>query len=154
MTIVATSHAVLEAVRAADVLEEIGCSAEVIDLRVLRPLNTSPILASVRKTGRLMTADTGFVRYGVGGEIIATIVSESFQALKAAPVRLGLPEHPTPSSRGMVVGYYPDAQRMVREVGGLLGLGAEKLDGALRSLEEQRKGLPVDVPDPFFKGPF
>jgi len=154
VTIVATSHAVLEAVRAADVLEEIGCSAEVIDLRVLRPLNTAPILASVRKTGRLMTADTGFVRYGIGGEIIATIVSESFSALKVAPVRLGLPEHPTPSSRGMVVGYYPDAQRIVREVGKLLGLSEDKLEDALKSLEEQRKNLPIDVPDPFFKGPF
>ena len=154
VTIVATSHAVLEAVRAADVLQEIGCSAEVVDLRVLRPLNTAPILASVAKTGRLMTVDTGFVRYGIGGEIIAAVVGESFSALKAAPVRLGLPEHPTPSSRGMVVGYYPDSQRIVREVGKLLGLRDEKLEGALRSLEAQRKDLPIDVPDPFFKGPF
>ncbi len=54
----------------------------------------------------------------------------------------------------MVVGYYPDSQRIVREVGKLLGLGDEKLEGALRSLEAQRKDLPIDVPDPFFKGPF
>ena len=47
ITIVATSHGVLEAMRAADVLHKIGCSAEVIDMRVLRPLNVAPIVASV-----------------------------------------------------------------------------------------------------------
>ena len=73
VTIVATSHGVLEAMRAADVLHKIGCSAEVIDMRVLRPLNVAPIVASVRKTGRLVTVDTGFVRFGVGAEIIASV---------------------------------------------------------------------------------
>ena len=102
VTIVATSHGVLEAMRAADVLHKIGCSAEVIDMRVLRPLNVAPIVASVRKTGRLVTVDTGFVRFGIGAEILASVMTEAFNALKAAPVRLGLPDHPTPSSRGLI----------------------------------------------------
>jgi pyruvate dehydrogenase E1 component beta subunit len=113
-----------------------------------------PILASVRKTSRLLTIDTGFVRYGIGGEIIASTTSAAFAALKAAPVRLGLPEHPTPSSRGLVPGFYPDAQKVVREVGQMLGLDRGQVEGALKTLDEQRNGLPVDVPDPFFKGPF
>ncbi len=154
VTIVATSHAVLEAMRAADVLRPLGVSAEVVDMRVLRPLNMAPIVASVKKTGRLITIDTGFIRYGIGGEIVASVVGENFSLLKAAPVRLGLPDHPTPSSRGMVVGFYPDSQRVVREVGKLLKLSDDKLQGALKSLDEQRKNLPIDVPDPFFKGPF
>jgi len=154
VTIVATSHAVLEAVRAADVLAEMGCEAEVVDLRVLRPLNMAPILASVRKTGRLITIDTGFWRYGIGSEIIASVTAEAFAALRAAPVRLGLPEHPTPSSRGLVPGFYPDSQKIVTTVGKMLGLDQGKVDSALGSLNEQRKNLPIDVPDPFFKGPF
>jgi pyruvate dehydrogenase E1 component beta subunit len=105
VTIVATSHGVLEAMRAADVLHKIGCSAEVIDMRVLRPLNVAPIVASVRKTGRLVTVDTGFVRFGIGAEILASVMTEAFNALKAAPVRLGLPDHPTPSSRGLIPGF-------------------------------------------------
>jgi pyruvate/2-oxoglutarate/acetoin dehydrogenase E1 component len=153
-TIVATSHAVLEAVRAADVLAEIGCSAEVIDMRVLRPLNMAPILASVRKTGRLLTVDTGFARYGIGSEIIASVAGEAFQALKAAPVRLGLPDHPTPSSRGFIPGFYPDAHGIAAAVGKMVGVESGKLDGVLRSLAEQRAKMPIDVPDPFFKGPF
>ena len=116
VTIVATSHGVLEAMRAADVLHKIGCSAEVLDMRVLRPLNVAPIVTSVRKTGRLVTVDTGFDRFGVGAEIVASVLTEAFDALKAAPVRLGLPDHPTPSSRGLIPGFYPDSQRIVREV--------------------------------------
>jgi acetoin:2,6-dichlorophenolindophenol oxidoreductase subunit beta len=154
VTIVATSHAVLEAIRAADVLRDVGCSAEVIDLRVLRPLNTAPILQSVKKTGHLITIDTGFVVYGVGAEIVAAVVGQNFSALKAAPVRLGLPDHPTPSSRGMIVGFYPDAQRIACEVGKMLRIDDQMLQGALNTLEEQRKNLPIDSPDPFFKGPF
>lgn len=154
VTIVATSHAVLEAMRAADVLHEVGCSAEIIDLRVLRPLNMAPILESVRNTGRILTIDTGFIRYGVGAELIASVTSEAFSALRTAPIRLGLPEHPTPSSRGLIPGYYPDAHRVVREVGKMIGLAASKINRACKALDEQRGNLPLDVPDPFFKGPF
>jgi pyruvate dehydrogenase E1 component beta subunit len=154
VTIVATSHAVLEALRAAVVLKDIGVSAEVIDMRVLRPFNPAPIIASVQKTGRLITIDTGFVHFGIGAEIIAAVAGEAYASLKAAPVRLGLPDHPTPSSRGLVAGYYPDSQRVVREVGKMLKLADDKVKGALATLDEQRKNLPIDVPDPFFKGPF
>ncbi|MSP81046.1 MAG: alpha-ketoacid dehydrogenase subunit beta, partial [Rhodospirillales bacterium] len=96
VTIVAASHAVLEAIRAADQLREIGLRAEVIDLRVMRPLNMAPIQASVKKTGRLITVDTGFVMYGIGAEIVANVVTQNLSALRAPPVRLGLPDHPTP----------------------------------------------------------
>jgi pyruvate dehydrogenase E1 component beta subunit len=154
VSIVATSHGVLEAMRATDVLHKIGCSAEVIDMRVLRPLNVAPIVASVRKTGRLVTVDTGFVRFGVGAEIIASVLTDAFNALTAAPVRLGLPDHPTPSSRGLIPGFYPDSQRIVREVGKMLALDQAKVDSALKELDIQRKDLQIDQPDPFFKGPF
>ena len=154
VTIVATSHGVLEAMRAADVLHKIGCSAEVIDMRVLRPLNVAPIVASVSKTGRLITVDTGFVRFGLGAEIVASVMTEVFDALKAAPVRLGLPDHPTPSSRGLIPGFYPDSQRIVREAGKILALDQVKVASALKELDIQRKDLQIDQPDPFFKGPF
>jgi pyruvate/2-oxoglutarate/acetoin dehydrogenase E1 component len=154
VTVVATAHTVLEAVRAADVLADVGCSVEVIDMRVLRPLNLEPIVASVRKTGRLVTMDTGFVQYGIGAEIVAGVVAQAFDALKVAPARLGLPDHPTPSSRGFIAGLYPDAVRLVGEIGRLVGLDAERTERAIRVLEEKRKALPIDVPDPFFKGPF
>jgi len=154
LTIVATSYMTLEALRAADALAEIGHPVEVFDLRVLRPLVLDGIAGSVRRTGRLMTADTGFRTYGAGAEIAAAITEQCFDALKAAPIRIGLPEHPTPSSRGLIHGFYPDAIRIVEEAGRAIGIEAAKLTRAKDSILEKRADLPIDVPDPFFKGPF
>ena len=70
LTIVATSYMTLEAVRAAQQLEKLGFSATVFDLRVLRPLVLDRVFASVAETGRLITVDTGFRRYGIGAEIV------------------------------------------------------------------------------------
>jgi pyruvate dehydrogenase E1 component beta subunit len=154
LTIVSTSYMTLEAVRAAEQLEKIGVSVDVFDLRVVRPLILDRVFASVAKTGRLMTVDTGFRKFGIGAEIVSEVVANCFDRLKAPPVRIGLPDHPTPSSRGLVPGLYPDAPRIVREAGAELGLAAEKIEALVAELDAKRKNLPVDVPDPFFKGPF
>jgi pyruvate dehydrogenase E1 component beta subunit len=154
LTVVASSYMTLEAVRAAEQLEKLGYTAAVFDLRVVRPLILDRIFASVAQTGRLMTVDTGFRKFGVGAEIVSEVVTNCFDKLKAPPVRIGLPDHPTPSSRGLVPGFYPDAVRILREAGTELGIASAKIESAVADLEAKRKGLPVDVPDPFFKGPF
>ena len=154
VTIVATSYMTLEAVRAAEALEKLGCSATVFDLRVLRPLMLDRIFESVRQTGRLLTVDTGFRKFGIGAEVVSDVVANCFSALKAAPLRMGLPEHPTPSSRGFVPGVYPDAMSILRNIGRMLEIEEARIQGAVVDLIAQRKGLPIDVPDPFFKGPF
>jgi acetoin:2,6-dichlorophenolindophenol oxidoreductase subunit beta len=154
MTVVATSYMTLEAIRAADVLADLGYPIDVFDLRVLRPLNLTRIAESVGQTGRLLTVDTGFKMFGIGAEIAAEITTRCFDELKAAPVRLGLPDHPTPSSRGLVQGFYPDAARIARACAEMLDLPEEVTAQAEARILEERQGLPVDVPDPFFKGPF
>ncbi|MDA1330201.1 MAG: alpha-ketoacid dehydrogenase subunit beta [Chloroflexi bacterium] len=154
VTIVATSYMTLEAVRAAEALEKLGYSATVFDLRVLRPLMLDRIFESVRQTGRLLTIDTGFRKFGIGAEVVSEVVANCFSALKTAPLRMGLPDHPTPSSRGFVPGYYPDSMSMLRNLGQMLGIAEANIQSAVAELIAQRKGLPIDVPDPFFKGPF
>ncbi len=153
-TVVATSYMTLEAMRAADTLQQQGVSVDLFDLRLLRPLRLEAIRESVRRTGRLLTVDTGFRLYGAGAEIAADITEHCFAALKAAPRRLGLPDHPTPSSRGLVVNYYPDALRIVEALAGLLDLPAEVETNARQALIAARGDLPVDVPDQYFRGPF
>ncbi|MBI3506695.1 MAG: alpha-ketoacid dehydrogenase subunit beta [Proteobacteria bacterium] len=153
-TIVAASTMTIEAARAARVLAEQGCSVEVIDLRVMRPLIAEPILASIAKTGRLLTVDTGWVPYGIGAEIVATATCSAWASLKAAPRRLGLPDHPTPSSRGLIKGFYPDADRIVGAIGEMVGLPADRVANARAELARQRGTLAIDQPDPYFKGPF
>jgi pyruvate dehydrogenase E1 component beta subunit len=153
-TVVATSYMVLEAMRAASALAKHGVDVEVIDLRILRPLNLAPILESVRRTGRLLTVDTGFRTLGLGSEVVAEVATECFGALKSAPQRIGLPDHPLPSSRGLIRGAYPDSIRIMRTIGEMVGLPASREAEAEAELEAQRGGLEIDQPDPFFKGPF
>jgi pyruvate/2-oxoglutarate/acetoin dehydrogenase E1 component len=154
VTIVATSYMTLEAVRAAEALRKMGYSATVFDLRVLRPLKLTKIFESVHQTGRLLTVDTGFKKFGIGAEIVSEVMENCFISLKGAPVRLGLPDHPTPSSRGFIPGFYTDSMSILKSVGTMLGIPADKIRYAIAELIAQRQELPIDVPDPFFKGPF
>ena len=71
---------------------------------------------SVAKTGRLMTVDTGFKTLGIGAEIVSQVISTNFNQLKSAPIRLGLPDHPIPSSVGYIDGLYVDASIIFKEI--------------------------------------
>ena len=153
-TVVTTSYMGLEALHAAEALAEISCSLEVVDMRVLRPFKPGTIVDSVRKTGHLMTVDTGWVSYGVGAEVVATVVSSCFGQLKSAPVRLGTSSRPTPSSRGYIPGFYADAEKIVRNIGLMLDIPKDKIELVCSKLKEDRGDLPIDVPDPYFRGPF
>jgi len=114
ITIVAISLMVLEALKAAEVLKkDYKIDAEVVDLRCLRPLDEKIILRSVKKTGRLIIADTGWITYGVSAEISALVSDFGYQYLKAPIKRVGLPEVPTPTTFYLENLYYPTAQRIV-----------------------------------------
>jgi pyruvate/2-oxoglutarate/acetoin dehydrogenase E1 component len=154
ITITATSYMLFEALLAARYLAEAGIEAEVIDLMMLRPLNMEPILGSIAKTGRLMTVDTGFASFGVGAEVVASACGQGFHNLKAAPVRLGLGEHPTPSSRELARNYYPTSLSILDAAAALTGIAAEVLTPARARLAAERDKAPFDVPFPDFRGPF
>ena len=158
-TIVATSYMVLEAIRAAKALADVGCFVEVIDARVLRPLSLDLIMASVRRTGRLITCDIGSRQYGAGAEIIASIAERDPQMLHRPVERIGLPDHPTPSSIALAEAYYPSSADIIDATERL----CDDTAGPVRRLQfaearaaviAAREGVPIDKPDPSFKGPF
>jgi pyruvate/2-oxoglutarate/acetoin dehydrogenase E1 component len=104
VTIVAGSIMVHRALEAAEKLATEGISAEVIDLRSIRPIDHETILASVRKTGRLMVVYEGVKAFGVGAEISAMVAeSDAFDYLDAPILRLGAADAPVP--------YNPDLER-------------------------------------------
>jgi pyruvate dehydrogenase E1 component beta subunit len=104
LTIVAGSIMVHRAQEAAERLAADGISAEVIDLRSIRPIDRETILASVRKTGRLMVVYEGVKAFGVGAEISAMVAeSDAFDFLDAPILRLGAADAPVP--------YNPDLER-------------------------------------------
>lgn len=107
LTIVAISQMLLEANLAAETLEKAGISTEIIDPRTIHPLDTKTIISSVKKTGRLIICDTGWIKFGVSAEISASIIEEAFEFLKAPIKRIGLPASPTPASYELEKYYYP-----------------------------------------------
>ena len=116
VTIVAVSHMVLEALRAAEALATEGIEAEVIDPRTFRPLDSGRICRSAARTGRLVIVDTGWRSYGVSAEIAARAAEELWGVLKAPIKRVALPDVPTPGSSVLESAYYPGPREIVAAV--------------------------------------
>jgi pyruvate dehydrogenase E1 component beta subunit len=148
VTIAATSHMTVEAIRAAKMLSAEGITAEVIDIRTLKPLDEGMILDSVRKTGHLVIADTGWRSVGFSAEIVALVTEKAFNALKSPPRRVTLPDCPSPSSPALANNYYPRAVHIIATVREMLGLTMENF------YSEEMSLVPLDVPDLSFTGPF
>src|SRR5205809_5294206 len=96
VTIVSWSNGMTDALKAADELAKEGIEAEVIDLRTLRPMDTDTIIASVKKTGRAVTAEEGWQQNGVGGEIAARIIDYAVDYLVAPVARVSGRDVPMP----------------------------------------------------------
>lgn len=154
VTVVSNSYMTLETIRAVEALAAEGVAVDHFDLRVIRPLNVDPIVDSVRRTGRLLTVDTGFATYGVGAEIIARVMEQCCLHMRAAPRRIGLPEHPTPSSSSLAAAFYPRSPEIARELGQLAGLDSSRTDALYQRLKTEIEAVPHDVPHPTFQGPF
>ena len=96
VTLVSYSITVGHALAAADMLAKEGIEAEVIDLRTLRPLDLDTILASVRKTNRIVSVEEGWPTAGVGAEISALVMEHAFDDLDAPPARVTGKDVPQP----------------------------------------------------------
>ncbi len=96
VTLVGYSISVGYCLQAAEELAKQGIEAEVIDLRTIRPMDTATILASVRKTNRLVTVEEGFPQSGVGAEIAARVMAEAFDDLDAPVLRVTGKDVPMP----------------------------------------------------------
>jgi len=113
VTLVAHSRMVGFALQAAERLAEEGISAEVIDLRTLRPLDTATVVESVKKTNRLVCCEEGWRFFGVGAEIAATVVTEAFDYLDAPPVRVHQKDVPLPYAANLEALSLPNADEIV-----------------------------------------
>ncbi len=96
VTIVAWSIGMTYALKAADELAKENISAEVIDLRTLKPMDIETIVESVKKTGRLVTVEEGWRQSGVGAEIAARMMEEAFDYLDAPVARVTGKDVPMP----------------------------------------------------------
>lgn len=148
VTLVGLSYMSLEALKAAEILEEHGIRAEVIDLRSLRPFDEDTLVGSVRKTKRLVIADTANKAFSASAEIAALVTEKVFADLQLAPRRIALPEHPAPTSPALADDYYPRAPHIAVDVLKMLGRPYNTVSFDLP------QGRRFDQPDPSFTGPF
>ena len=153
VTIAAFSYMVLESLIAARALESIGISVEVIDMRSARPLDIATVLNSVKKTGRLIVADTAYQTGNIAGEVISQVVENAMEILKSNPVRISSPDYPTPTSHHMAAEYYPSPKVIVDAVLNLVEISRSeiKYDDLCASFQNKN---PHDVPNRDFSGPF
>lgn len=114
VTITAFSKMVGYALQAAQELEKEGISAEVINLRSIRPLDRATINASVRKTSRLVTVEEGFPQHGIGAEICASVVEESFEYLDAPVERITGADVPMPYAANLERLAVPQVEDIIR----------------------------------------
>ena len=110
VTVAATAWMVHRALQAARQFAAEGIEVEVLDLRTLAPLDTTTLLASVRKTGRLVVAHEAWKIGGLGAEVAATVAEQAFGSLRAPIVRVGAPHTPVPAHPTLRKAFLPDAQ--------------------------------------------
>jgi pyruvate dehydrogenase E1 component beta subunit len=110
VSIFATSRMVHDSLTAADMLERDGVSAEVIDLRSLRPLDLEAITASVARTHHAVVVNEGWRFCGYTAELAATIMDHAFDDLDAPVMRVALPDMPIPYSEPLEAAVLPSAE--------------------------------------------
>jgi pyruvate dehydrogenase E1 component beta subunit len=121
ITIIAYSSTVAMALQAADALAEAGVSAEVIDLRSLRPLDMPTVIESVKKTNHALIVTEGWRKYGPGAEIAAQIQEQAFDYLDHPVERITGVEVPLPYARELEDAALPKAEYVIEGARAIVG---------------------------------
>jgi len=154
ITLAAFSYITVEALIAVRALRSImGISVELIDMRSVRPLDSQTVINSVKKTGRLIVADTASKTGSISAELISQVVEGAFESLKTSPIRVCSPDFPVPTASSMTKEYYPTPATIADFV--LMQLGKERFTSSYQELmlSITRKNM-HDIPNQEFKGPF
>lgn len=129
LTIIASSWMNVEALQAAQILEENGISVEVVDPRTVVPLDDGLISASVKKTGHCIVADNDWLFCGFSAEVASRVAEQCFRHLKSPVTRIGFAATPCPTVRVLEDHFYPNAFDIVRAVTAKLGAPEIDLSG-------------------------
>jgi len=141
VTLVASSHMVSEAKKVVRLLGLKGISAELIDLRSLRPLDIQTVYSSVKKTGHLVLVEGDWKPCSVSGEIIASLAEKDPGIFKSAPLRVMWPDMPAPTSAPLEEAFYPS----VKDIGD----ACLKILGRSASMVEEKSQEKVKFSGPF-----
>lgn len=120
VTLVSYAKTVQTCLQAAQTLSEAGIEAEVIDLRTLKPLDETTVLASVRRTGRLVVVHEAGPMCSLASEIAALVAEKAFTQLKSPVRRITSPDVPTPAAWALEQAFLPQAGQIEATVKNLL----------------------------------
>lgn len=148
VTLVSTSFMTVECLEAAKLLSSRGIQAEVVEVVTVSPLDTSILVESVTKTGRLLVADIGVAQFGISSEIIFRVLEDGRVSLRSTPGRIGLPCVPTPSGPRASARFYPTSITVANAV-----LDLVKAPQSAR-FSEIKTDTQLDIPDEDFLGPY
>jgi pyruvate dehydrogenase E1 component beta subunit len=121
VTLIGISQGVEVIIEAANILDKLGISAEVIDIRSVRPLDKNTIVKSSLRTRNCVIVDSSWVSFGVSAEI-AAVIAESSASKHISIVRLGATEIPAPASQHLESHYYPTSQAVLGAVSKILDI--------------------------------
>jgi pyruvate/2-oxoglutarate/acetoin dehydrogenase E1 component len=121
VTIVANSYMVVESLKAAEFLSAHGIEAEIVDPVSRVPLDRETLVASIRKTGRLLAVDAGWITCGVSAEIAALAAERAYDRLVAPVRRLGMQPVACPVSKPLENAFYPGARTIAESVFEMMG---------------------------------
>jgi pyruvate dehydrogenase E1 component beta subunit len=116
VTVVTWSKMLGVALQTAEEMASADVSVEIVDLRTLVPLDKATLLASVRKTGRLVVLHEATRTGGFAGEVAAVVMEEAFDSLKAPLRRVTGPDIPVPASPPLERFYIPDAEQLTTAI--------------------------------------
>jgi len=119
-TVVSFARGMVYALAAAEMLAKDGIEIEVIDLRTLRPLDLETVLASVRKTNRIVTVEEAWPVCSVGSEICAQVAMQAFDDLDAPPAKVSGADVPMPYAANLEKLALPTAEQVVAAVKSVL----------------------------------
>lgn len=116
VTVVSYSRMVLECLEVAERLADEGISVEVVDLRTISPWDRQTVLDSVTRTSRLVVVHEAVTDFGVGGEIVSTVVDQAFWALDGPPRRVGAAFSPAPYAPPLEAAWLPQHEDIAHAI--------------------------------------
>ncbi|MEM9989114.1 MAG: pyruvate dehydrogenase complex E1 component subunit beta, partial [Pseudomonadota bacterium] len=120
VTIVSYSRGMQFALQAAEEMAKDGVSVEVVDLRTIRPMDVATVVASVKKTNRLVTVEEGWGPMGIGAEVAWQVTQHAFDYLDAPPVRVTQEDVPLPYAANLEALSLPNTEKVINAVKGVL----------------------------------
>ncbi len=148
ISIISCSYMTAEVLRLSSYLKKNKINFELIDLQTISPLDKKTILSSVKKTKRVLVLDIGHKSFGISSEIVALISENLSNILLSKPMRIALPDIPSPTSYKLAREFYPTRYEICKIIFKIMGIN-KKIPDEIKKIDKF-----ADQPFKEFTGPF